>query len=132
MGLTAGIAPSGGGQATGGAEALWNTQMVYGVGSHPIHGAGEHVNAEIGNELPVSARLVGAPKVGYSASLYGRDYRTGYSLELLDSDAAARTRGGPAAAREPPDGRREQGRARLGHHRLVAGARDDAEAGCPC
>ena len=86
LGLTARVAPSWGGQATGGAEALWHSQMAYGMGSHQMYGAGGHVNAEVGYSLPAGARLVGTPRVGYSASQYGRDYRMGYSLGLLDSE----------------------------------------------
>ena len=53
LGLTARIAPSWGGQATGGAEALWNSQMTYGsMGSHQMYGAGGQVNAEVGYGLP--------------------------------------------------------------------------------
>ena len=86
LGLTARVAPSWGGSATGGAEALWNSQMAYGMGSHQMYGAGGQVNAEVGYGLPVGARFVGTPKVGYSASQYGRDYRMGYSVGLLNSE----------------------------------------------
>ena len=33
-----------------------------------------------------ATRFVGTPRVGYSASSYGRDYRMGYALGLLDSE----------------------------------------------
>ncbi len=84
LGLTARIAPSWGGQATGEAEALWNSQMAYGMGSHQMYGAGGQLNAEVGYGLPVGARLVGTPKVGISNSTYGRDYRFGYGLGVLE------------------------------------------------
>ena len=70
----------------GGAEALWNSQMSYGTGLHQMYGAGGQVNAEVGYGLPLGARFVGTPRVGYSASSYGRDYRMGYALGLLDSE----------------------------------------------
>ena len=74
MGLTARIAPSWGGQATGGAEALWNSQRSYGgMGSHEVYGTGGRVNAEIGYGLLVGTRFVGTTRVGYPASQYGRD-----------------------------------------------------------
>ena len=41
LGLTAKVAPSWGGQARGGAEALWGNQMAYGMGSHQIAHSGE-------------------------------------------------------------------------------------------
>ena len=40
FGLTARIAPSWGGQATGGAEALWQSQMAYGMSYSPAGGVG--------------------------------------------------------------------------------------------
>ena len=80
MGLNARIAPSWGGQATGGAEALWYSQMSCGgMGSHQMYGAGRQVNAEIGYGLPVGARFVGTPRVGYSASQYGGTTPSGCS-----------------------------------------------------
>ena len=86
LGLTATVAPSWGGSAMGGAEALWNSQMSYGMGSHQMYGARGQVNAEVGYGLPLGLRFVGTPWVGYSASSYGRDYRMGYSIGLLDSE----------------------------------------------
>ncbi len=84
LGLTARVAPSWGGQAMGGAEALWNNQMAYGMGSHQMYGAGGQLNADVGYGLPVGARLVGTPRVGLTTSQYGRDYRVGYGLGVLD------------------------------------------------
>ena len=85
LGLTARVVPSWGGQATGGAEALWESQMSYGMGSHQMYGAGGQVNVEVGYGLAVGAPFVGTPRVGYSSWLYGRDYRVGYALGVLDS-----------------------------------------------
>ena len=79
LGLTAKLAPSWGGQARGGAEALWSNQMAYGMASHQPYGTGGQVNAEVGYGLPVGARFVGTPRVGSATSQYGRDYRMGYS-----------------------------------------------------
>ena len=62
LGLTAKVAPSWGGQARGGAEALWGNQMAYGMGSHQMYGSGERVDAEVGYGLPVGARFVGTPR----------------------------------------------------------------------
>ena len=84
LGLNARVAPSWGGQAMGGAEALWNNQMAYGMGSHQMYGAGGQLNADVGYGLPVGARLVGTPRVGLTTSQYGRDYRVGYGLGVLD------------------------------------------------
>ena len=84
LGLTARVAPSWGGQARGGAEALWGGQMAYGMGSHQMYGSGDRVDAEVGYGLPVGARFVGTPRVGLTTSPYGRDYRVGYGLGVLE------------------------------------------------
>ena len=83
LGLTARVAPSWGGSAMGGADALWRSQMAYGMGSHQMAGSGGQLNAEVGYGLPVG-RFVGTPSVGVGTSQYGRDYRLGYRLGLLE------------------------------------------------
>ena len=121
LGLTARIAPAWGRQATGGAEALWNSQMSYGgMSSHQMYGAGGQVNAEVGYGLSVGARFVGTPRVGYSGSQYGRDYLMGYSLGLLDSEELRLELGWTPNGVRTPDGGREQRRARPSHDRVVA------------
>ena len=84
LGLTAKVAPSWGGSARGGAEALWGNQMAYGMGSHQMYGSGDRVDAEVGYGLPLGARFVGTPRVGLTTSRYGRDYRAGYGLGVLE------------------------------------------------
>jgi len=110
LGLTARVAPTWGGSAQGGAEALWGSQMAYGSGSHQMHGGGERVDAEVGYGLPVGARLVGTPRVGVSASPHGRDYRVGYVLGVLDQETVSFELGIDAQRREIP----EQGEASNG------------------
>ena len=83
LGLTARVAPSWGRSAMGGADALWRSQMAYGMGSHQMAGSGGQVNAEVGYGLP-AGRFVGTPSVGVGTSQYGRDYRLGYRLGLLE------------------------------------------------
>ena len=83
LGLTARVAPSWGRSAMGGAEALWRSQMAYGMGSHHMAGSGRQVDAEVGYGLP-AGRFVGTPSVGVGTSQYGRDYRLGYRLGLLE------------------------------------------------
>ena len=102
LGLTARLAPSWGGQAMGGAHALWGNQMAYGMSSHDMYNAGGQVNAEVGYGLPVGARFVGTPRVGVSTSTYGRDYRMGYSLGLLDNRDLQVDVGMDAQRRESP------------------------------
>ena len=101
LGLTARVAPSWGGQAAGGAEALWNGQMAYGAGSHHMAGSGGQVNAEVGYGLPVG-RFVGTPRVGFATSDYGRDYRLGYSLAAFGGEGVKFELGVDAQRRESP------------------------------
>ena len=89
LGPRARVAPSWGGSAQGGADAadaLWGGQMAYGRGSHEMYEAGGRIDAEVGYGLPVGARFVGTPKVGISTSAYGRDYRVGYGVRLLEQE----------------------------------------------
>ena len=102
LGLTARVAPSWGGQATGGAESLWGNQMAYGMGSHQMYGSGEQLNAEVGYGLPVGGRFVGTPKVGISNSTYGRDYRFGYGLGVLERGKVNFELAAEAQRRESP------------------------------
>ena len=102
LGLTAKVAPSWGGQAQGGAEALWGNQMAYGMGSHQVHGAGGQLNAEVGYGLPVGARFVGTPRIGLTTSAYGRDYQVGYGLGVLEQGRVHFELGVEAQRRESP------------------------------
>ena len=76
LGLTARLAPSW--------RRSWSSQMAYGMGSQQMYGSGDRVDAEVGHGLPVGARLVGTPRVGIAMSTYGRDYRFGYGLGVLE------------------------------------------------
>ncbi len=102
LGLSAKVAPSWGGQARAGAEALWGSQMAYGTGSHQMYGSGDRVDAEVGYGLPVGARFVGTPRVGLTTSPYGRDYRFGYGLGVLDRGNVNFELGVDAQRRESP------------------------------
>ena len=102
LGLSARVAPTWGGSAQGGAEALWGSQMAYGSGSHQMHGGGERVDAEVGYGLPVGARLLGTPRVGLTTSPHGRDYRVGYVLGVLEEGSVSFELGVDAQRRESP------------------------------
>ena len=102
LGLTARVAPSWGGQARGGAEALWGGQMAYGMGSDQMYGSGDRVDADVGYGLPVGARFVGTPRVGLTTSAYGRDYRVGYDLGVLKQGKVSFELGAEAQRRETP------------------------------
>ena len=72
LGFVARVAPSWGGQAPSRAEALWGRETVGGLAQ------GNRVDAEAGYGLPVGSRLAGTPRIGFTTSEYGRDYRVGY------------------------------------------------------
>ena len=86
LGLTARVAPSWGGQAMSGADALWGRDTMAGLGAAGP-GSGDRIDAELGYALPVGSRLVGTPRFGVTTSEYGRDYRLGYSLAVVQGGA---------------------------------------------
>ena len=85
LGFMVRVAPSWGGQATSGAEALWGRQTMAGL-SQGGFASGNRLDAEVGYGLPVGSRLVGTPRFGIATTGSGRDYRLGYSLGLLERD----------------------------------------------
>ena len=84
LGLMARVAPSWGGQATSGAQALWGRETMAGM-PHGSLAVGNRLDAEVGYGLPVGSRFVGTPRFGVARSGYGRDYRLGYSLAALQT-----------------------------------------------
>ncbi|MDE0652235.1 MAG: fibronectin type III domain-containing protein [bacterium] len=103
LGLSARLMPSWGGSATGGAEALWGGQLASGSGSLPVSGAGGgQLDAEVGYGLPVGARFVGTPRLGLRSSTYGREYRAGWGLGVLDTSTLNLDLGLEAQRRESP------------------------------
>ena len=99
LGLTARLAPSWGGRATGGAEALWGRETMAGMANGAV-AAGDRVDGEVGYGLPVGSRLVGTPRVGFGASEYGRDYRLGYGMTMLQTGSTQFQLGVDAQRRE--------------------------------
>ena len=87
LGFTARVAPSWGGQATSGAQALWGRDTMAGMANGGIATGGNRVDADLGYGLPVGSRFVGTPRVGFATSEYGRDYRVGYALGLLETQS---------------------------------------------
>ena len=86
LGFTARVAPSWGGEARSGAEAMWGRETMTGLG-HSSAGDGTRLDTEIGYGLPVGNRFVGTPRAGVSTSEYGRDYPLGYGLDVLKRDS---------------------------------------------
>ena len=102
LGFTAWVAPSWGGQATSGAQALWGRDTMAGMANGGIATGGNRVDADLGYGLPVGSRFVGTPRVGFATSEYGRDYRVGYALGLLESQSLNFELGVDAQRRENP------------------------------
>ena len=101
LGFVARVAPSWGGQAQSGAEALWGRETMAGM-AHGGLAQGNRFDGEVGYGLPVGSRLVGTPRVGVSTSEYGRDYRVGYGLAVLDRENLNFDLGVDAQRRESP------------------------------
>ena len=99
LGFTARVAPSWGGQAMSGADALWGRDTMEGLGAAGP-GSGDRLDAELGYALPVGSRLVGTPRFGVTTSEYGRDYRLGYSLAVVQGGAMSFQFGLDAQRRE--------------------------------
>ena len=103
LGLKARVAPSWGGQAMSGADALWGRDTMEGLGAAGLGsgpGSGDRIDAELGYALPVGSRLVGTPRFGVTTSEYGRDYRLGYSLAVVQGSAMSFQFGLDAQRRE--------------------------------
>ena len=99
LGLTARVAPSWGGEATSGAEALWGRETMAGM-AHGSLASGNRLDADVGYGLPVGSRFVGTPRVGVGTSDYERDYRLDYSLGALGGEGTAFELGVDAQRRE--------------------------------
>ena len=101
LGFVARVAPSWGGQATSGAEALWGRETMAGM-AHGGVAQGNRLDGEVGYGLPVGRRFVGTPRVGFSTSEYGQDYRVGYGLGVLDREGLNFELGVEAQRRNSP------------------------------
>ena len=95
------VTPSWGGQATGGAQALWSQETMAGMAAGGS-AAGGHLEAELGYGLPVGGRLVGTPRFGIRTSEHGRDYRLGYGMTVGGRRSGSFELGIDAARRESP------------------------------
>ena len=85
LGFTARVAPAWGGNAMSGANALWGRETMGGMGQNALYGGGgNRLDTEVGYGLPLGARFVGTPRVGMRTSEFGRDYRLGYRVEVLE------------------------------------------------
>ena len=85
LGFTARVSPAWGGDAMSGAEALWGRESMGGMSHESVRGSGGHrLDTEVGYGLPIGSRFVGTPRAGVRTSEYGRDYRIGYGVGVLE------------------------------------------------
>ena len=101
LGFMAKVAPSWGGQATSGAQALWGRETMAGLANGGV-AAGNRLDGEVGYGLPLGSRFVGTPRVGLTTSEYGRAYRLGYGMTLLEKNELGVELGVDAQRRESP------------------------------
>ena len=103
LGFTARVSPAWGGDAMSSAEALWGRESMGGMGQdHLLGGSGNRLETEIGYGLPIGARFIGTPRVGLRTSEYGRDYRIGYGMQVLEQQKLTLELGVNAERRESP------------------------------
>ena len=69
-----------------GAQALWGRETMTGLAPGGV-AQGTRLDGEVGYGLPVGSRFVGTPRIGFGTSEYARDYRVGYSLDLLERES---------------------------------------------
>ena len=85
LGLSARVSPAWGGDSMSGANALWGRETMGGMGQYALYGGGgNRLDTEVGYGLPLGARFVGTPRMGVRTSEFGRDYRLGYGVEVLE------------------------------------------------
>ena len=103
LGFTARVSPAWGGNAMSGSEALWELETMGGMGhNHLLGNSGNRLDTEVGYGLPLGARFVGTPRVGVRTSEYGRDYRIGYGVDVLEQGRMNLQLGIDAERRESP------------------------------
>ena len=103
LGFTARVSPAWGGDAMSGAEALWGRESMGGMGQDTLLGSGgKRLDTEVEYGLPIGARFVGTPRAGVRTSEYGRDYRVGYAMQVLEPNKLNLLLGIDAERRESP------------------------------
>ena len=70
--------------------------------AHGGFAKGSRLESEIGYGLPVGSRFVGTPRMGFSTSEYGRNYRIGYGVGMRDRENLSLDVSVDAESRESP------------------------------
>ena len=102
-GLRARITPGWGEDANTSADALWSRESMHGLRPHGYtNEVSNRLDTEIGYGVPIGTRLVGTPQIGFRNSEYGRDYRVGCRMEMVETRGVNVELGVNAEHRESP------------------------------
>ena len=86
-----------------GAEAHWSRESMGGMSHDPLmNSGGQRLHTEVGYGLPIGSRFVRRPRAGVRTSQYGRDYRIGYGMQVLEQGRLNLQVGVNAERRESP------------------------------
>ena len=78
-------------------------ESMSGMSHDPLRGrGGQRLDSEVGYGMPMGSRFVGTPRAGVRTSEYGRDYRIGYGMEVLEQGKLNLQLGVDAERRESP------------------------------
>ena len=103
LGFSTRVSPAWGGDAMSGAEALWGRESMAGMGNDRwMNGGGQRLDTEVGYGMPIGGRFVGTPRAGVRTSEYGRDYRIGYGMQVVEQGKLNLQLGVDAERRESP------------------------------
>ena len=103
LGFTARVSPAWGGDAMSGAEALWGRESMGSMSHDPLmNSGGQRLETEVGYGIPIGSRFVGTPRAGVRTSEYGRDYRIGYGIQVIEQGKLNLQLGVDAERRESP------------------------------
>ena len=85
------------------AEALWGQESMSGMSHNPTMGSGRNrLDTEVDYGWPIGSRFAGTPQAGVRTSEYGRDYRVGHGMQVLEQGKLNLELGIDAERRESP------------------------------
>ena len=81
----------------------WGRESMGGMSHDPLmNGGGQRLDTEVSYGMPIGSRFVGTPRAGVRTSEYGRDYRIGYGMQVLEQGKLNLQLGVDAERRESP------------------------------
>ena len=86
-----------------GGQALWGRESMGGMSQDPLmNSGGQRLDTEVGYGVRIGTRFIGTPAAGVRTSEYGRDYRIGYRIQVLEQGRLNLQLGVDAERRESP------------------------------